>query len=234
MPRRRRHFVKRAVDAITNFEFVFERLEMDVARAVLDRLIQDQIDEANDRAWRSPPLRPLPRVSSPRSCHQLAGFAELLEDVLHAGGVGAVVALDPLFDLLGRGDDDVDVFAEGEAQIFRRARIERIDQRDLQHVIRETDRQERDAAGPDRPESIFRMRGINLAIGKIDEFRPERVGDGSIKSVPHRRSRRRPSPVRSVLPFTFASCKTSSACDGCRTCCSTKRSATCCVRSRAC
>ena len=49
MARRRRHFVKRAVDAITNFEFVFERLEMDVARAVLDRLEQDQIDEANDR-----------------------------------------------------------------------------------------------------------------------------------------------------------------------------------------
>ena len=53
MARRRRHFVKRAVDAITNFEFVFERLEMNVARAVLDRLVQDQIDKANDRAWRS-------------------------------------------------------------------------------------------------------------------------------------------------------------------------------------
>ena len=33
--------------------------------------------------------------------------------------------------------------------------------------------------------------------------------------------------MRSVLPFTFASLKTSSACDGWRTCCSTKRSATC-------
>ena len=49
MARRRRHFVKRAIDAVTNLEFVFERLEMDVARAILDRLVQDQIDEANDR-----------------------------------------------------------------------------------------------------------------------------------------------------------------------------------------
>ena len=50
MARRRRHFVERAVDAITNLEFVLERLEMDVARPVLDRLIQDQIDETNDRS----------------------------------------------------------------------------------------------------------------------------------------------------------------------------------------
>ena len=49
MTRRRRHFVKRAIDAITDFEFVFERLEMNVAGPVLDRLIQNQIDEANDR-----------------------------------------------------------------------------------------------------------------------------------------------------------------------------------------
>ena len=39
MPRRRRHFVKRAIHAITNFEFVFEWFEMNVAGPVLDRLI---------------------------------------------------------------------------------------------------------------------------------------------------------------------------------------------------
>ena len=49
MPRRRRHFVERAVDAVADLELVLERLEVDVARAVLNRLEQDQIDEANDR-----------------------------------------------------------------------------------------------------------------------------------------------------------------------------------------
>ena len=49
MSRRRGHFVKRAVDAITNFEFVFERLEVNVTGPVLDRLVQNQIDETNDR-----------------------------------------------------------------------------------------------------------------------------------------------------------------------------------------
>ena len=47
--RRRRHFVERAVDAVANFELVLERLEVNVARAVLDRLEQDQVDEADDR-----------------------------------------------------------------------------------------------------------------------------------------------------------------------------------------
>src|SRR6185312_10913587 len=48
MTRRRRHFVERAVNAIANFEFIFEWLEMNIARSVLDRLIKDQIDKAND------------------------------------------------------------------------------------------------------------------------------------------------------------------------------------------
>src|SRR5438874_4767630 len=49
MSRRRSHFVKRAINAITDFEFIFERFEMNVAGPVLDRLIQNQIDKANDR-----------------------------------------------------------------------------------------------------------------------------------------------------------------------------------------
>ncbi len=141
MPRRRRHFVERAVDAVTNFEFVLERLEMDVARAVLDRLKQDQIDEANDR--RGVRFRfdvdGAAFVAAERQ--QLAGFTELLEDVLHAGGVAAVVALDPLFDLIRRGDDDMDVFAQRETEIFGRAQIERINQGDGDSVVARTDRQ---------------------------------------------------------------------------------------------
>src|SRR3712207_7324846 len=57
-------------------------------------------------------------------------FAELLEDVLHAGGLASVVAPDPLLHLVGRRDDHVDVFANGEAEIFGGAQIKWIDQRD--------------------------------------------------------------------------------------------------------
>jgi hypothetical protein len=48
MAGRRRHFVKRAIDPIANFEFVFERLEVNVARAILDRLVENKIDKTND------------------------------------------------------------------------------------------------------------------------------------------------------------------------------------------
>ena len=49
MSRRWRHFVKRAIDSVADFEFIFERLEVNVARAVLDRLIKNEIDKTDDR-----------------------------------------------------------------------------------------------------------------------------------------------------------------------------------------
>ena len=89
MPRGRRHFVKRAIDAVADFEFVFERLEMNVARAVLDCLIKNQIHKSNDRRC--------VRLRFNRSfavhlaqLQRFACFAELLEDFLHARRVGAV------------------------------------------------------------------------------------------------------------------------------------------------
>ena len=49
MPGWGRHFVKRTINAISNFEFVFEWLEVNVARAILNSLVQNQIDKPNDR-----------------------------------------------------------------------------------------------------------------------------------------------------------------------------------------
>src|SRR5437879_7101003 len=40
---RRRHFIQSAVHAIADFEFVLERLKVNVARAVLYRLIKHQV-----------------------------------------------------------------------------------------------------------------------------------------------------------------------------------------------
>src|SRR5437764_11661743 len=134
MPWRRRHFVKRAIDAVTDFEFVLERLEVNIARSVLDGLEQNQIYEANDRRR--------VRFGLDRGCvvraanrEQLAGFTELLKNVLHARAVAPVVTLDPVLDLPGRRDHDVNVFPQRKAQIFRRAEIERIDQRDGERVV---------------------------------------------------------------------------------------------------
>ncbi len=48
MARRGRHFVESAIDAVPDFKFVFEWFEMNVARPVLNRLEEDEIDEADD------------------------------------------------------------------------------------------------------------------------------------------------------------------------------------------
>ena len=113
---------------------------MNVAGAVLDRLIEDKIYETDDRC----------RVCF--CCHhslavcfaqlqRFPGFAELLQHFLHARRIGAVMLLDQLFDLLRRRHDDLDVFAQRETQILCHVRIERIDQRHSERRFTHVNRQ---------------------------------------------------------------------------------------------
>src|SRR6266481_10209521 len=101
MPRWPRHFLKYAIDAVADLEFVFERLEVNVARAVLDRLVKDEIDETDYR--RRVRLRfNCSLAVSLAQLQRFTGFSELLEHFLHARRVGAVILLDQLLDLVGR------------------------------------------------------------------------------------------------------------------------------------
>ncbi len=79
--------------------------------------------------------------SSPRAGQQFTSFTELLEDVLHAGAVDAVVELDPVFHLPGRCNDHVNVFPQREPEVFRGAQIQRIKQRDADGVVVNGNRQ---------------------------------------------------------------------------------------------
>jgi hypothetical protein len=73
---RHRHLLQHAVDAVPDAQFVLERFEVDVGGAQLDRILQDLVDEADDRGvlggivevvvlddpsssttWRGPPRR---------------------------------------------------------------------------------------------------------------------------------------------------------------------------------
>ena len=142
MPRWGRHFVKGAINAISNFEFVFKRLEVNVARAILNRLVQNQIDKPNDGCGVCLGfyLGSGPVITS--NLQQLARFAELLEHVLHARGVGAVKIPDSLINLLDRRHHHFDVVTECEAQVFCRSGIERIGRGDTQRVFDEINRQD--------------------------------------------------------------------------------------------
>ena len=139
MTRRRRHLIKGAVDAITDFEFVLKRLEMDVARTVLDRLIKDKIDKANDRGRVCLCFHRSAIVFA--QLQKFASLTELLEDVLHARRLGAVMLFDAFLDLLGWRDDDINVLAKSETKIFARAQIERINQSDANGIADQSNRQ---------------------------------------------------------------------------------------------
>ena len=180
VPRRRRHFVERAVHAVADFEFVLERLEMNVARPVLDRLVQDQIDEANDRRGVRFGFDIRDRRFVAVECHQLASLAELLEDLLHAGGLVAVMLFQAFLDLLARGKHHLDVAAQREAQIVDRLCIERIDQRDPDGVLLHAHWQGAVQAGQpcgNRTQNF----GSEFDCIEIDHFRPERVGDDPVE-----------------------------------------------------
>src|SRR5262249_5750235 len=141
--------VKRAIDAIADFKLIFERLEMNVARAVLDGLIKDEIHKTDDR--RRVRLRFNRSFAvSLAQLQRFTGFTELLEHFLHARRIGPVILLDQLLDLLGRRNDYLNVFAKCEAQVLSDMQIKWIDQRHPQrsfaHLYRQRAVQPRQTA----------------------------------------------------------------------------------------
>src|SRR5947207_14374353 len=101
---------------------------MNVARAVLNCLVQDKIDKANDRGR--------VRLCFNRSgaifftqLQKLTDLPELLDNILHASRVGAVISLDLIFDLVDRQNVDSNLFAEYESKFFCCTKNEWITQR---------------------------------------------------------------------------------------------------------
>ncbi len=137
--RRRRHFVKRAVHAVTDAKFVFKRFEMNVARAVLDGLKQDQVHELHDGRLVGQTFGLFGVIQRARlddgALHFLVG-TEFLEDLRNIPGfLLAVATVKRLFNFGGIGHDYLHVAFAGKTDFIRVRRIERIGQRDLQHPM---------------------------------------------------------------------------------------------------
>src|SRR5207244_8651052 len=76
---------------------------------------------------------------------------------------------------------NIDIFAEREAKIFGRARIERVGQSNPQTISAQTDRKCA-VKTSQSARNQFQNRGRNFLIAKIDIFGAERVGDGVIEA----------------------------------------------------
>jgi hypothetical protein len=113
---------------------------------------------------------------------QLARFAELFEDFLDARCVSAVILFDSIFDLLGRRNDNIDLFAQGKTEVLSRAKVERINQCDAQNVPAHSNRKR--AVQPRQP---ARNQAHNFRryfpFAKIDLFRPEPISNGLVKAA---------------------------------------------------
>src|SRR5687768_16702197 len=101
MTRRRSHFVQRTVNPVANFEFCFERLKMDVGCAILNCLVKNQVDVANNRSRVRLRLETL-EIDLPVGAAEFNVTPKFLEDLIHAGGIGSVIFLEEFVDLVNR------------------------------------------------------------------------------------------------------------------------------------
>ena len=127
----RRHFVQRAVHAVTDFELILERLEMNVAGAVLHRLVKDEVDELDDRRFIGQVLQIGHPVARRRHFPgDIRVGAKFLEDVADAFAFFPVKLVDGLFDLRRVGDHHLDLLAGQIIQLIDDRRVERVGQGD--------------------------------------------------------------------------------------------------------
>jgi hypothetical protein len=178
MPRRRRHFVERPIHPVPNFEFGFERLEMNVGSPVLHRLIHDQIDVANDRRGIGFRLERFDIDFSVRPA--ILDAAKLGENIVHARDVRTVMFFDQILDLINRRDHQLDVAIERKTERLERLRVQRVGDRELDRLPFGAERkrlvQDREAR-----RQQFEQLGRRIEPAQIDIIGAERIGDHLIK-----------------------------------------------------
>ncbi len=119
MDRRWRHFVEGSIHAIADFEILFERLEVDVRSLFLDRLIENEVDVADDGGG-------VCLGFGVGGVEILGGSVKLAEDVIHRASFTSVALVDLGFHEIVGSDDDDDFAAEGEPEVLDGLRVQGI------------------------------------------------------------------------------------------------------------
>ncbi len=126
--RRRFDFVQHAVDAVAHLQAILERLDVDIRRALLDRALDDEIDEADDRRFGGEIAQMLDVVFA-----AVVVVGQVLDDRAHRRSARAVVALDQIVDLAAHADVELDRAPGRELERLHRKAVRRIgdEQRDV-------------------------------------------------------------------------------------------------------
>ena len=134
--RRRLLIVQHAVDAVPDAQRVLERLEVNVRRFGAERVLDDEVDEPDDRGLKG-------HVSQVAdvlvSFARRAGVLHALHDPLQWRG-RRVRPFDRLEDPFRGGDGDLDLHGEAQSQVVEEQQIRRIRGRDRERVALDRDR----------------------------------------------------------------------------------------------
>ena len=161
----RLHFIQGAVHAVADFEFLFKRLKVNVGGFFLNGLRDDQVHKA-DNGRCGGILR------------LVADFqiVEFLHQVFHGGGFSAVQLIDAFGNLVIRSYENVDVLAQGEAQVFHRLRVQGVHQANVQAFRAVPHGQGAVQAHECGRHHILHVR-VRFEIVQGDEFRAQVAGD---------------------------------------------------------
>ena len=188
--RRRLDLVQHAVDPVTDDEPVLERLDVDVGRARVERVGDDERDEPDHRRLRREVLQLLD-VGVEREL--VAALLDVADDLAHRGAAGAVQALERGVELVGNRDQRLHVAAGHHPERADRVFVGRIGHRERKLVLVLAHRQRARLAQETRGDALLEDREFGIA-GGVDErqaeLRGQRLGDVALRADAERHQQR--------------------------------------------
>src|SRR5690606_30189305 len=174
--RRRHHLVEDAVDAVAHLELVLERLEVDVRRAVADRLEENHVEELDDRTGVS--IRLELREVLLRARVEAIVASGGGEELVHAPLAFVIVLIDLREDQLLACDHRPEArdLRQAEAQVIEHAQVVGTRDRDREGhavVVERHDPERLRGVAVDELEELLR----DLHFLEIDELEARLLGE---------------------------------------------------------
>ena len=120
---RRRHFVKGAINPVTNFEFFLERLEMNIGGLSPNGLLNDQINESDNGGFVGR-IRQIVFLCFVQAFEILQAY--LPQKIAHRTFFLGVISIQKIFNVTRIANDQMNLQIQSKSQVVDDGRIERI------------------------------------------------------------------------------------------------------------
>ena len=160
-PRRRFGLVQHAVDAVAHDQAILERLDMDVGRARLECLGEQQVHEANDRGLGGEVLQ----VCDVAEVLLLVARGDVVHDLAHGRAPAPIQALERRLDLVGCRDVGAHALAGGHLHRGEDVRIGGVGDGEGQLVVVLAQRHDLRIAQELGRQALFHERQLGVITG---------------------------------------------------------------------